>query len=528
MLNQGLATGNPEDPFGIRPTSVYEQFSGNHLYLANQMAKSRKNNMGLDQLFGAAAQGVSPEELDSQNQQNAILQRSQQLAGETANLDDSQFQKFQGQLEKEVGNPTALPKQAELQPMNPIMGLLSAVGAMLDPNHAFSYGEGALKGSLNERDRQTNLNYENYNIAETARQRKVAGYGQLADNESANLNRKQSQFNNDRNVKLSILEMQQRSLDRAAQVKGTKLEKAWSAYNTANLIGEKDAAWARLQKVDPEFAPTREVLEADKAAMINQKRGAASLEADRYVKRFAADGMVNDSDKTAVEAEFRRIEKAYMLDAGSLGEVPTYKSLLKQKQIDYNTQFNLKFKYTLKAHKDMMANAAARLDLAKKSLDAYIGMGYDRMGNGYQMAEYGAKLKEWEEANGEMATIGQKAIPKLKADLAGLSRKLDATNDEAERAKIKANIEQVKGEIQFHEDSQKTEFTLPMLGHDITVPNLGKLAEGGGSMPTSPTAPLNPLAGEITPQGTKDVKKPAKAPKQTKKPQLPPGWTHGS
>jgi hypothetical protein len=516
MLNQGLATGPTNDPFGIRPKSVFEQFSAQHLYLADQMAKSRQQGIGLDSMFAAAANGITPDDLDKQSQQEAIAFKAQDLANETLHLDDKKFNEFQTQLSKEVSAPTPLPKQADLNAPSPLLAGLAALVGVLDPGSAFDAAQGVFQGGINERDRQTKLNYENYNIQENAHQNKIRGLGQLADNEQTRMAQQERQFNNDRSVKLNVLEMQQRSLDRSEQVKGTKLEKAWAKYYSANLEGEKRTAAATLRQLDPDFAPTKAAEDADIKAMVAQKRGAAAREAEQYVKRYSADGVVNDSDQGAIQAEFRRIEDAYGLKAGDLGEVPTFKSLAKQKAEDLKQQWKDKFTFTKQVHKDNMANAKANRDLAAQRLKVMQQMGYDRISYGFQADQYRYEMQRYNASVKGLNGESQAALIEMDKKMAGVRSAMEGTADETKKASLKVQLDKLTGERSFIEQQISPEIPFGIGGQTAPNPNYHEA-------PTPPQAPevkpFNPLSGEITKAGVKKGKPPKKG--------LPSGWKFG-
>lgn len=345
--------------------SPYEQFSGRHLWLANTIAGAQKQNLGLESLFGAAAKGMSPDDLEIQQQQERLKELSAQMAQDTSHLDDKQFNQYQSQLADEV-NKRITPPERTTQPINPWVAGAAALASVFDPKHAFQTGGAVFQSQSDQADKQYGIDTATYNDAVAEHQRRVAGLNTLADNEQNHSAMLERIHESNQNHLTSLYNNAQNALTRAQAGKDTNTAKAWDRYLRANQKGEKLSAAAQLRSLDPQFAPTDQQVKADIYGLAHNQVKDFANEVSRVSNQF---GEVDPQNFAALDKQRRFIADNFFdgnLDA--LPPIPTGETLRKQAFDEKKAEYKQTYTRLTNNHRDLLTEQAANLALAKRRL----------------------------------------------------------------------------------------------------------------------------------------------------------------
>lgn len=142
----------PDLDFGLNHEipSAWDQLSPFHAYLANTFASKAKNKGMLDLRLTRALQGESLEEQDAVDYQQTQATKARELAMQSMNMPDEEYERLKEDLRTEMSNRPSMPGRSPLR--TPSTGALAAagIGALLNPGFASSIAATPFKEGLRQ------------------------------------------------------------------------------------------------------------------------------------------------------------------------------------------------------------------------------------------------------------------------------------------------------------------------------------------------------------------------------------------
>lgn len=155
----------PDLDFGLNAEipSAWDQLSPFHAYLANTFASKAKNKGMLDLRLTRALQGESLEEQDAVDYQQTQATKARELAMQSMNMPDEEYERLKEDLRTEMSNRPSMPGRSPLR--TPSTGALAAagIGALLNPGFASSIAAAPFKEGLRQQaadDERAGMQFE--------------------------------------------------------------------------------------------------------------------------------------------------------------------------------------------------------------------------------------------------------------------------------------------------------------------------------------------------------------------------------
>ena len=462
----------------LAPT-LSDGLSAQHAYLFTAIANSAKDTQANTSLGTAALQGQSPADVDAQAQQQARLQAATQIAQQSANLTDPQF----NQLIQHIQDLAAQrPQVPTLQaPTTPSVGqsLFAGLAAALDPRHAAADASQPFIEQIQERNQRYNQAQQQFAADNAATGRELSTDAQAA---------------RDLSQRDMFLYQKQMAL----------VQQAHLAYQNAKTPGELQLAATRLKTIDPNFAPNDQQVQNDSKQLAGKNTALAGREWEASLgKELNEFGVVSPDRLDKLNTQREAIANAYGIDPATLRDVPTETTLKKQFQDQRLQQMQQvvnnavartgiaksqeglneqKFNFAQEQGALNSAEKLANMDLAQRKFDEVMRHNQvTEQQGGYGLALRGAGLNlETQKALADYknsVTDVDKQIKEVQQKLAGASAEL--MGQRFPEMKTKGEVASLQGQLQFLQQERAKQGDLGSLDPSkLTVP-----AQGTQSVP---------------------------------------------
>lgn len=142
-------------------------------WLMDRLASGKRFQVGFEKYRQRALGGDRPQVVQEENAANEAMN----LAQQTAELDEDQFQGVLGQLQQEMGSRPAPPSRPTVGPIGGQQALLAGIGALMFPQHAFKIGATPFQHAQRESELDYAEDLQQFDSDMAARKERIAFLG---------------------------------------------------------------------------------------------------------------------------------------------------------------------------------------------------------------------------------------------------------------------------------------------------------------------------------------------------------------
>ena len=203
------------------PPSIWERYDDGTLYVFNQLGNQTKQQQTFENDLSLVKQGLSLDEIQREQERQALLKKAGELAQTTAHIDNKRFDELRAMIAGEMNSPVAMPGKPELQDPSLLSMIAGTAGAFLTPEHAFDVGAAPFVNKLKQQGEDYQRELERY---EREREDKGNRIKLLMD---------ELQLQNQRDVQ------EQNALDSSLQRQSQHIQNELNRLNNAEIQGDK-------------------------------------------------------------------------------------------------------------------------------------------------------------------------------------------------------------------------------------------------------------------------------------------------
>lgn len=333
-------------------------------HLVNSLGNATRNRDSSAGLIDLALKGENMDTLHGQVIAADAAEQAREMAEETIDMDDSQFEALMGQLANETNMMPDMPTRGAYEQPSHLESAVAALTGILNPEFAFDAGAAPYRVSAQRREER---------------------YAEAQDRFKWDTQRR-----NDRMDLLKMRISEQTRRDMAVLQERTRrgdklagdVQTAIARILSANRPGEATLAWQELYRLDPSRAAAyktqvdqieAEATEkaADERATAAANRDARRLQYDAEWRRMTEGNLKFYGGFSDEEARYYNEVLRPEYEKGAGRPLPPVKSgatMAREAAAFSKQKWSQQFDFAKKAHGDRMAMAKANYELAKQRL----------------------------------------------------------------------------------------------------------------------------------------------------------------